>query len=201
MVPKIVLPIIAKILNQYLKLDPEMQNRLEQFNQRTIRITITTFDWTFYVKINHTELELTDNCHEPIDAAFKTDITTLTKAALQDKTSIAPEMELHGDINMIQTIASIFKEVEIDWEECVSSYTGDLVAHQIGQLIRGAKAFQQKLFSTKKLNIKEYLQEEINLLVSAYEVEDFCNDVDLFRDQVERITAKIQLIENYVKEN
>lgn len=201
MLPNIVLPIISRILNQYLKLDPEIQQRLSRFNNRVLRATITTFDWTFYIKIHDEQLELMNICHEPIDATFKADISTLTKAALQDKAAVLPEMELQGDVSMIQTITTIFKEVEIDWEECLANYTGDMIANKVGQVVREVQIFCIKLLETNKLNVKDYLQEEINLLVSAFEMEDFCKDIDLFRDEIERISAKIQMIENYAKEN
>lgn len=201
MVSTLILPIIAKISNEYLQCDPEMQQRLNPYNGRVLRATITTFDWSFYIKIHNQQLEFIDEDPGFIDAAFKAGISALTKAALSEKAGISAEIELHGDTAMIQTIINIFKQVEIDWEECIANYTGDAIAHSIGNVARGIKAFHQKIFATNRLNIKEYLQEEVNLLISPFAIDDFCKDVDNFRDEVERITAKISLIENYDKEN
>lgn len=200
MVSKLILPIIAKISNEYLQCDPEMKQRLDPYNGCVLRATITTFDWSFYIKIHSQQLELTEDDPGFIDAAFEAGISALTKAAFSEKVGISEEIELHGDTAMIQTIINIFKQIEIDWEECIANYTGDAIAHGIGNVARGIKAFHQKIFETNQLNIKEYLQEEVNLLVSPFAIDDFCKDVDSFRDEVERIDAKISLIENYDKE-
>lgn len=193
----IILPVLAQILNRYLKLDPEMQMRLGEFNGRVLRATITTFDWDFYIKIHENHLELTDTNPGLIDAAFKAGITALTAAAFSEKAGITEGVELHGDTAMIQTIITLFKNVEIDWEECLATYTGDAIAHGLGNIARNLKSLHSQLFTTSKLNIKEYLQEEINLLAAPFAIEDFCNDVDAFRDAVERCAAKITIMENY----
>lgn len=201
MIPSIFLPALSKLLNHYLACDPEMQLRLNPFNGRVLRATISTLDWSFYIKIKDNHLELVDSYDGPIDAAFKAGITSLSKAAFSDKATISEDIELHGDTAMIQTITQVFKQVEIDWEGCLANYTGDTIAHGISTIAKEVKNFHNSIFDTNKLNIKEYLQEEINLLVSPFALEDYCADVDQFRDAVERIEAKICLMEHHDKED
>lgn len=201
MIPPIALPVISRILNQYLKLDTEMQSQLKKYHGNVIRFTVSSIDWTFFIEINNEKLILKSKHEGPIDAALKATIMDLAKNALDDKAGISESMELSGDTAMLQAITRIFKNVEIDWEELVSKCTGDSIAHGIGNIARDVKSFHENLFDTKKLNVKEYLQEEINLLTHPYAVEDFCKDVDEFRDQVERLSARIQLIGNKLEKN
>lgn len=201
MIPPIALPIISRILNQYLKLDAEMQARLKKHHGKVIRFTVSSIDWTFFMEVDHEKLNLKPDHDGPIDAALKATITDLAKNAVDDKAGISDTMELSGDTGMLQAITKIFKSVEIDWEELVSNCTGDTIAHGLGNIVRDVKSFHENLFETKKLNIKEYLQEEINLLTHPYAVEDFCKDVDEFRDQVERLGAKVQFIGNKLEKN
>jgi len=201
MIPPIALPVISRILNQYLRLDAEMQSRLKKYHGKVIRFTISSIDWTFFIEIDHEKLILKPESEKPIDAGLKATITDLAQNAFDEKASISKALELSGDTALLQAITNIFKNVEIDWEELVSKYTGDTLAHCLGNFVRDIKSFHDNLFDTKKLNIKEYLQEEINLLVHPYAVDDFCKDVDEFRDQVERLSVKIQFIENNIEKD
>lgn len=201
MIPPIVLPIIARILNQYLKLDEEMHGRLEAYNDRVMRICITTFEWTFFMKIHQGHLELMDNYQGPIDATLRASISDLTKAAIQEKPTVSTSMEVGGDTALLQAVTTIFKQVDIDWEELLAKTTGDTIARGMGNLIRETKAFHDKIFATKKENMTEYLQEEVQLLSHPVVVEGFCNDVDDFRDEIERIEARITLLRQRIEEN
>lgn len=49
------------------------------------------------------------------------------------------EVAISGNVKVAQTLSDLFAETAIDIEELVSQYTGDIVAHQLGKVIRFAK--------------------------------------------------------------
>lgn len=191
-------PFIECLLNAYLQRDAEMSHRLKQYHDRIIRVHITSFQWIFYITIDQTRIKMLKAFEGPIDASLKSDIFTLTQAALNDKPTLSQSLELTGDVTLIQAITDIFKAVDVDWEGFVAHYTGDALAHEMGKAVSCFKRFHEKLWDTGKLNLKAYLQEDSNLTVHPYAVEDYCKDVDYFRDAIERLTARLNRIKTYV---
>lgn len=191
MIPAFTLPLLAKLTNAYLAQDPEMQTRLLRYDNRIVRFTLTTLDWTFFITFKQGRIELLPACNDPIDAALKTTLTALTKTVCNEKAIITEEMELSGDMTLLQDVSKIFRSIDMDWEELISHYTGDIIAHGIGNVTRSLKQFHEKAFSSQKKNISEYLQDEITLLVHPFQLEDFCDEVDDLREAVDRLAVKI----------
>ena len=63
----------------------------------------------------------------------------LTELLRQDKIII------HGDVKTAQLLVDLLQQIDIDLEEVLSKYTGDIVAHQIGKLAKSFKASDNPL--------------------------------------------------------
>ena len=51
----------------------------------------------------------------------------------------AEDIEINGSLNTAQQLANLLASSSIDIEELISQYTGDMVAHKIGQVFRQFK--------------------------------------------------------------
>ncbi|MDC9715015.1 MAG: SCP2 sterol-binding domain-containing protein [Gammaproteobacteria bacterium] len=67
----------------------------------------------------------------------------LTKLLREDKIII------HGDVKTAQLLVDLLQQVDIDFEEELSKYTGDIVAHQVGKLAKKFKSSDNPLTSIK----------------------------------------------------
>ncbi|WXU00188.1 MAG: Ubiquinone biosynthesis accessory factor UbiJ [Catillopecten margaritatus gill symbiont] len=67
----------------------------------------------------------------------------LTELLRQDK------IVIHGDVKTAQLLVDLLQQVEIDLEELLSKYTGDIVAHQVGKLAKKFKSSDNPLASIK----------------------------------------------------
>ncbi len=47
------------------------------------------------------------------------------------------QVVIHGDVKTAQLLVDILEQVEIDPEEILSQYTGDIVANELGKLVKG----------------------------------------------------------------
>ena len=100
-------------------------------------------------------------------------------------------MDLFEDIELGQQVKQLFDQIDIDWEGHLAQFTGDVVAHQIGSLMRKALQFKNQISESMRLNINEYLQEELSLIPSRNELEDFFKDIDELSVDLERLTAHV----------
>lgn len=57
----------------------------------------------------------------------------LTELLRQDKIII------HGDVKTAQLLVDLLQQIDIDLEELLSKYTGDIIAHQVGKLAKKIK--------------------------------------------------------------
>ena len=65
------------------------------------------------------------------------------------------------------------------------------MAHQIGGGVRSGLQWGRRSLIAATTNLREYLQEEIRLLPSRYEANEFLAQVDGLRDDVERLEARV----------
>jgi len=83
-----------------------------------------------------------------------------------------------------------------DIEEELSGIVGDAAAHRLGELARGFGRWGREARSTMGANIREYLQEESRDAPSRYEVEKFNTNVSKLRDDVDRIEARLNRLQD-----
>ncbi len=76
----------------------------------------------------------------------------LTELLRQDKIII------HGDVKTAQLLVDLLQQIDIDLEELLSKYTGDIVAHQVGKLAKN--------FKKSKNPIEELKNELATLLIT-----------------------------------
>ena len=92
---------------------------------------------------------------------------------------------------MLQQLQHISARLDIDWEAVIAEHTGDIVAHQLGQAVRGAGSWLRTAQREAERLMSEFLQYESDATPSRHEVQTFCNDVDALTLRMDRLQARI----------
>jgi ubiquinone biosynthesis protein UbiJ len=126
-------------------------------------------------------------------------IVTLKPAALplllaRDET-VLKQVEIEGSADLASTVQYLFRHLVWDAEEDLSSLLGDVVAHRLASEGRAFAAWQRDAATRLAQNFAEYWTEEQPLLARPSDVEQFCRDVDAFRDDVARLEKRIERLE------
>jgi ubiquinone biosynthesis protein UbiJ len=108
-------------------------------------------------------------------------------------------VHIEGDAEVAQTFSELLKAAQPDLEEELSRVVGDVAAHQIGNAARSALGFARRAQDTFMQNVAEYLQEEGRDVPNRTEAEEFLQGVDKVRDDVERLEARLSLLEKRQK--
>jgi len=108
-------------------------------------------------------------------------------------------VHIEGDAEVAQTFSELLKAAQPDLEEELSRVVGDVAAHQIGNAARSALGFARRAKDTFMQNVAEYLQEEGRDVPNRTEAEEFLQGVDKVRDDVERLEARLSLLEKRQK--
>jgi len=84
---------------------------------------------------------------------------------------------------------------EFDWVLALRPYVGDIVASRVDQVIRGATEWRAQAVESGARNLAEYAVHEQALLAEPNAVREFIAEVDRLREDVDRLEARLSLIE------
>ncbi len=104
-------------------------------------------------------------------------------------------IRMRGDVDLAQRYRELALLLKPDLEEELSRFVGDAPAHQLMRLALGAVDFGRRAASTATLNAAEYLAHESRDLVPRAEAEVFLEGVDRLREDVDRLEARLALLE------
>lgn len=189
-----ILPLIENFLNHYIQLDPESHRHLELLHGKVIAIQSRHFNHQLYLIFRRKKIHINSHYEGNVDVTLKgTPFDFLRLSSQSDSASVfASDIEITGDMEVAEKFKSLFAELEIDWEEQLSTYTGDIIAHQVGNFVRAFSAWAKQSMQSLQQNITEYVQEEIRLTPSPAEVQDFFSDIITLHHDVERIDKRLQ---------
>ena len=183
---------LQSALNRYLRLDPDSNARMAALNGRCIGIELVGLDLQLFIHPGEQGIRLSDH----LDAGAEADTilrgTPLGMARLglgqdTEKTLFSGAVTISGDVETGQTFKGILDAMDIDWEEQLSKLTGDVIAHQLGNGARRIGTLLKHGRRTLQQDIGEYLQEELRVLPSRIETENFSSDVTRLSIDADRL--------------
>jgi ubiquinone biosynthesis protein UbiJ len=198
-IPKSITTIIEASINQYLGLDPAAGSNLQVLENSVLEVTLKEFQVPLYFQIIDKKINVRSSYEDEPDTRMTASIFTLFKMTLakqNDEALLGADIEMSGDMDVGRQFRNIFKNIDIDWEEILSKYTGDIVAHKLGN---GARLFSDWISNTNEIlkkDVTEYLQEESKQLPSKEEVSDYIDAVDKVRLAVERVEARMRQLQS-----
>ncbi len=190
--------VIAAALNRYLALDSESKRRLLRLNNKVVTIELRGVGLTLQFIIAEEKIQLRWEDFLPADLTIKgTPLTFLHMHFVPEQRSrfFAEDVTVEGNMELAQQVLALFDDLEIDWEEQLSHYVGDVAAHHLGRAARDAKTFSQRLRRTLLKNVNEYTHEEIALFPPTEALQDFFRDVDELRMDVDRLAVRLEQCE------
>lgn len=188
------LPIIEKTLNRYLQLDSESKRRLLAMTGKAVAIELSQSGKKIYFVVDGSYVQLFDRYDGVVDVILRgTPFDFLRLGAIENSGAaiFSSDITVTGNPEVAQQFKRIFAELEIDWEDQLSRVTGDVIAYQVGSMVRSFCGWAKQTSNTMQQNLTEYIQEEARLLPSSFELEDFYAEVDQARDAVERLALRI----------
>jgi ubiquinone biosynthesis protein UbiJ len=196
-VPALVLAGLEITLNRYLSLDPETLSRLAGMTGKLIAVELRGVGITLYMAPHSGGIQLLRECDGGADAVISGTPMALARVGIGEERGLlfAGEVEIRGDVTLGQRFESVLRELDIDWEEHLSYLVGDAAAHQVGNLVRDALQWGTKSVDTLGRDLTEYLQEESRQLPQRDEVNKFLAAVDVLRNDVERLNARVKRLQ------
>lgn len=195
-------PILAATLEtaltQYLALDEDSPLLLQPLAGKVIAIQFEPMNETLYFCPTDHHIQILENFQGQPDATIRGHLVQLGLLKFQSsplESVFKGDLRIEGDTQTARHFQQLFNQLDIDLEDKLAGVTGDVVAHQIGNLFRRSQKWLNDSSEAIRLNSKEFLQEETRNLPAKPEVDAFCTAVDHLRSDFDRLQARIdQLI-------
>ena len=186
-------------LNQYLALDQDSGYFLTPLVGKVIAVTVLPFDETIYLCPTTDSIQCLDQFPEPADTRLSGSLWALGLMGLSStpmRSVFSGEVKIEGDMQTGRKFQELFAKLDIDLEEKLSQFTGDIIAHKLANFFRAGQSWSKDSLETFKMNATEFLQEETRDLPSAPEVDIYYAQVDELRTDFDRLQSRIDRLEN-----
>ena len=186
---------LESAINRYLRLDADAAARMAQLDGQCIGIELRGLDLQLFILPGEQGIRLKDRIEGEADTVLRGTPLGMVQLGLggnSEKTLFSGEVLIEGNVETGQAFKAILDEMDIDWEEQLSKLTGDFIAHRLGNTARHVRSTLQRSRTTLEQDISEYLQEELRVLPSRIETENFSAGVSQVGMGMERLEARIK---------
>ncbi|WP_292937490.1 SCP2 sterol-binding domain-containing protein [Noviherbaspirillum sp.] len=128
---------------------------------------------------------------EPVNVTIRVKLSDLP-LIMQHREHAFSYVQIEGDADFANTISQLSDSLRWEAEEDLSRLIGDAAAVRVAGGVRAA--VETAVSTQKKLaeNVAEYFLDEKPLLVRPRMVDDFASEVARLRDDVERLSKRIE---------
>lgn len=191
---------IETALNQLLKLDPQSLVKLKKLQDKSLFVQVRELPWPLLFRFSQAISVGIAQSEDSAQCSCSITLNIETLPLLQDSSQLSQLIQqqkliLNGDIYVAQSFSNLIKELDIDWEEQLSVYTGDVVAHQTFSSIKSAFGAAKTSWQQNETQWAERLTKENALGVNQTELDKFSQQVNELRHSSDRLTARLAKLE------
>ena len=195
-IPDTLLAIAEIGSNRLLSLDEQVMARCQTLQGRCIELHLTDLDFRLYCHPGSWGMRFSqEQPARDVDASISGRVIALVNLSLQEdkiSTSIRERVSIQGDARIAQQMQKILTDLDIDWEEVLSKYTGDVMAYQIHKRARGAGEWLRESALSLLQTTSEYIREEQRLSPTQVEFERLQQQTNTLKQDVERSEARLR---------
>ncbi|WP_318439948.1 ubiquinone biosynthesis accessory factor UbiJ [Photobacterium leiognathi] len=189
---------VETALNQLIKDDADSQRRLTRLRGKVISVKLNEFNKTMYFVFSH-QIDVLAGFEGEVDCQLALNLSVLPELRQQaNLTQLikADKLALDGDLQLAQHFSSLLSGLKPDFEDKLSEYTGDVVAHTLVSSVKSGSRFIRQGIKNRQRDLAEVITEEWRLLPQPLEMMHFCDQVDDLKSDVAHFEARLnQLLE------
>lgn len=170
-------------------LDDMQGESLQALEGKVVELWVAPVKFPLFCLINNGKIMTQTVLNGEADVTLKTGLRQFRVLAQE---GYFENKYIRGDEAVGKTFVQAMESLEIDWEEHLSHYTGDLLAFKIGHTLRSAQQARQERKAYMQETIREYLQFEINALPAKHQVAHFLNEVPALTEQIDHLAQRIE---------
>lgn len=182
-----------KMINAALQYDPATRIGLARLSGKILAVNITAPNLPLFVMAMDDEVRLMNHWDGDVDTRISGSLIALAQLSQTEIYNLKDSgVTVMGDITLLADWQQLLKNIDIDWEDMLSQFTGDIIGHQTAMLIRAKFGWVKDRAASAQRLTREFLTEELKTIPSKPELEDFYHQVDELRLAVDRAAARVE---------
>lgn len=187
---------LERALERALALDPDARDALGPLQGRRLVLRLASPPLALQLTVDDRSLKV-----GPVDEAVEPDLAVRSTLGglLSQMPGLRPgdgvpvgKMRIEGDAELARRVQALARGFDPDWEAPFAEVFGDVIGVQIARGLAGALRQAKVTGQALARSAAEYVTEESRDVVAPAELEAFHEDVDVLRDDVERLDARIR---------
>lgn len=189
---------IERGMNTFLYREGALKSARARLHGKVLRIVVQEFSSPFVLVFSERQVDVLGEWEGDADCTVITQLPVLPK--LRDRQQLTAlirsgELEVQGDIQVVQNLAALMDLAEFDPAEVLAPWTGDIAAEGIGKLLRGGARFLQNGFLRQKHYVSEVLTEEWRVAPGALEVAWFAEETAAVERTADALAKRLDKLE------
>ena len=189
---------IERALNTFLYREGALKPARQRLHGKVLRIVVQEFSSPFVLVFSERQVDVLGVWEGEADCSVITHLQVLPKLRnRQQLTALirSGELEVQGDIQVVQNLVSLLDLAEFDPAEMLAPWTGDIAAEGIGKILRGGARFLRQGFQRQQRYVSEVLTEEWRVAPGALEVAWFAEETSATERAVDALTKRLDKLE------
>lgn len=184
----------VNILNHLLNQQPWSRDQLCRFAGKTLWLSVPPITLHLLIESHGEFAALTSEKNFSPDATIGLPPSAALKLLLQQPLD-ASQLTLEGDTELAAEVGKVMRSLSWDVEEDLSHVVGDISAHKLVSVSKQAAQEAKRQITSLGGIFAEFWQEEAPMIAKRRHLQQFTQQVDTLRDDVERLTKRIEKLE------
>lgn len=182
-------PLLTRLLNHLVNQNSWARQQLQPYSGKIVRFNMPPVSVTLTV-LEDGGLAAAGDTAVP-DANVTMPPSVAVRLLANDDTANTL-VTLEGDTELAATLSKVLRGMRWEYEEDLSRIIGDAPAYELAQFGRKAVAGVRKQTVNLAEMLVEYWQEEQPMLAKKRHVAQFVRDVDILREDTERLEKRME---------
>lgn len=187
--------VLQSSIDALVKADPDLLSQLHDLQGKVLRLQVQAPDLTVTLGFVDTGVELMRKHDGDVDATISGSPTALLAIRQDSAPLYRGDVTIDGDMSVALAFKKFIASTNIDLEALVAPVVGGTVAHQINRFGTELSSWFRRTTNSFELNVSEYLSEEVEMVATADEVQNYIHEVDDLRSHYDRLLARVALLE------
>lgn len=190
--------IIENTFNHLLASDYQGKQRLSAHQGRSVGFEIKPAGLQLIATITNEGVSLDTGSAGQADCTVRGTpialIRYMNASQINPSTNHILGIEIDGDLEFAREISSVFRSLDVDWEEMFSKLIGDAPAYQLSKFVSILRNDFQRSKHSAQAHLRYIISERMDQIVSSQEAEQFYRDVDQIAVDAVKLEQKINLV-------
>ncbi|MDF1822710.1 MAG: SCP2 sterol-binding domain-containing protein [Alcanivoracaceae bacterium] len=190
---------VERLINRALQSDPASLHRLADHSGQLLAVELTFPATQLFILVVEDGIEIYHASDATPDVILRGGAVDLAAEFLGWRSRrglIGGPVSIQGDRELLQSVADIARDLELDWGAMLEPVLGSEVAAQLDLGARRLADLARDGFQRLGRELSHRLQQDNPLLALRRDVYEFNQDVDELREDVDRLSLRVARLQS-----